>query len=251
MAAVAKFRLLSLFIFANAMGSLSMILPASPADRDHDRQIESDSHPARGEESGAGVGRPGGTLSLLVAHDVLYEPCAGWGNCGDDHADRGNLFRPDLITGAPQNGLPFGGGADDGRGYRSAEGGRDGGSQGSWSPGGFPSALFPFMPFAPFADAPGGGSRNGSSENGHGAGDGGSIASSYPGLGEGGSGSGGDWHPTPIPSGAGASGTDPAVNANNAIPEPASLSLLAAMGLMLMLFRRQRRRSDRHKLRLR
>jgi hypothetical protein len=249
MAAVAKFRLLSLFIFANAMGSLSMILPASPADRDHDRQIESDSHPARGEKSGAGVGRAGGTLSLLVAHDVLYEPCAGWGNCGDDHADRGNLFRPDLITGAPQNGLPFGGGADDGRGYRSAESGRDGDSQGSWSPGGFPSALFPFMPSAPFADAPGGGSRNGSSESGHGAGDGGSIASSYPGLGEGGS--GGDWHPTPIPSGAGASGTDPSVSANNAIPEPASFSLLAAMGLMLMLFRRQRRRSDRHKLRLR
>ncbi len=253
---VAKFRLLSLFILANAMGSLTMILPASPADRDRGGHSESDSHPAAASRerrpSGAGMGEDDGDLSLLVTHDVFYQPCAGSGDCGGDRGDRGHAFRPDLIGGeTPPNPFPFGGGADDGRNRGSGESGHDGGGTGAWSPGAMPSGLFPFLPSAPFADAPGGGrsgggrSGGGRSEDGHSSGSG---AANYPGLAEnsgaphGFPGDGGDWQPIPIPSGAGVSGSGPSVSADDAVPEPASLLLLATASLVFFLFRTRRRR---------
>ena len=245
---VTKFRLLSLFILANAMGSLTMILPASPADRDRGSHGGSDSHPAAASRerrpSGAGTGEDGGDLSLLVTHDVFYQPCAGSGDCGGDRGDRGHAFRPDLIGGEPlSNPFPFGGGGDDGRDRGSGEGGRDGGASGSLPPGFMPSGLFPFMPGVPFADAPGGG-RSGDEHP--------SGSRNYPGLGEGAGtphgspggspGGGGDWQPIPIPSGAGLSRPGPSVSADDAVPEPASLPLLATASLVFFLFRTRRRR---------
>ena len=256
---VAKFRLLSLFVIANAMGSLAMILPASPADRDQGSHIARDSSPPGGgresRSSRIGEGGEGGDLSLLVAHDVFYQNCAGGGDCGGDRGDRGKDLRPDLIGGdTPPALLPFGGSADDGRGH---DGGHDGAGSAppDNAPGGFPSALFPFMPPTPFADAPGGGSGGGRS-GGAGSGSGGpgsggsgsgyvtsNSAAGYPGLadGNGAPGGGGDWQPIPILSSAGASAGGTSVSAADAVPEPASFPLLAGAALMFMLFRPRRR----------
>ncbi len=248
---VTKLRLLSLFALANAMGSLTMILPASPADRDQASHVADDQTHAearQGAPSRAGAGGEG-DLSLLVAHDVFYENCAGGGECGNDRGDRGNKFRPDLIGGGPPpNPLPFGN-ADDGRNRGNGGNDHDGAGAGSWSPGAMPSGLFPFMPSNPFAGAPGGESHDGQSGGGRSSGGG---PANYPGLGDnagtppnppGGSlDGGGAWQPIPIPSGVSVSGASPAVGAADAVPEPASLLLLATASLMFILFRRRRRR---------
>lgn len=245
---VAKFRLLSLFVLANAMGSLTMILPASPADRDRGGAIAHEEPQAGGSESHrAGTGGDNGGLSLLVTHDVFYQNCFAGGDCGGARGDRDKDLRPDLIGGeTPSNFFPFGGGADDGHGHGSDASGHDTAGAGSAAPGGFPSALFPFMPPAPFTDAPGGGpggGRSGSAGSGS-AGSGGNhtagnSAADYPGLtaGTGAPHGGGDWQPIPIPSGAGVSGSDPAVSTADAVPEPASFPLLASAALMVLLFR--------------
>lgn len=238
---VAKFRLLSLFVLANAMGSLTMILPASPADRDRGGAIAHEEQQAGGSESHrAGTGGDNGGLSLLVTHDVFYQRCFAGGDCGGERGDRDKDLRPDLIGGeTPSNFLPFGGSADGGHGSDAS--GHDTAGAGSAPPGGFPSALFPFMPPAPFTDAPGGGpggGRSGSTGSGgnHSAGN---SAADYPGLtaGTGAPHGGGDWQPIPIPSGAGVSGSDPAVSTADAVPEPASFPLLASAALMVLLFR--------------
>ncbi len=255
---IAKLRVVALFILANAMGSLMMILPAAPADRDQGGEIFA---PAHTFSRAGGAGHDGNSRgeesdpSLLINHDVFYASCPA-GDCGGDRAERDHSLRPDLINAEPPPGLfPFagGGGGDGGQSHGASQSNHDATTGtapfGSAPFGSMPSALFPFLPGAPFLGAPGGENvTGGPGAGGHGAGGpgGGGASPDYPGLGAGAGapagapGSSGDWQPIAISS---ISGAPP--SADEQVPEPATLPLLATGALALVMIRRQRKRAAR------
>ncbi len=266
---IAKLRVVALFILANAMGSLTMILPAAPADRDQGGEIFA---PAQTFSRAGGAGHDGNSRgeesdpSLLINHDVFYASCPGASDCGGDQAERDHSLRPDLINAAPPSGLfPFagGGGGDGGQSHGASQSNHDATTGtapfGSAPFGSLPSALFPFLPGAPFLGAPGGENVTGGpgaggpgvggpGVGGPGAGGPGAGGASpdYPGLGAGAGapagapGSSGDWQPIAISS---ISGAPP--SADEQVPEPATLPLLATGALALVMIRRQRKRATR------
>lgn len=228
-----KLRLFS-FILANAVGSLTMILPTAWADRDQEAYAENLPRLAsitseESQISHTSRGGDGGDAPLPVMHDVLYQPCADGGDCSSDYSDGGNSFRADLISGeaTPKTAF-FVGGSDDG-GHGGGQNSQDASSSTSPPFSVLSSGLFPFLPSVPLL---------GSSHGG---------ASNFPGLGEDfgaspgspGVGTGGDWRPISIGSTGGAEPSAPGTSfdAANSVPEPASGSLLATWFLVLALCR--------------
>lgn len=230
---VTKFRLFPI-VFASAVGSLAMILPAAWADRDYETYAKSLPRLASitTEESQAAHARPGedgGDASLLVMHDVLYQPCADGGDCSSDHGDGGNSFRADLISGEPPPNTAFlGGGSDEGdRG--AGQGDQNASSSIFPALSVLSSDLFPFLPSIPLLSP----SHDGAS-NLSGLGEGFGGAPGLPGAG-----SGGDGPSISITSTNGAEPSSPGTSSDtsNAVPEPATASVLTVGFLALALYR--------------